>query len=195
MRSDWALPICTGQERLKDEKGDKVHPTQKPEALLHRIIVGTSGIGDVVLDPFMGTGTTGAVAKRLGRNFIGIEREQTYFNHAKSRIENSSTFSEPSLQTAKSQRAAPRIPFGALVERGLLRPGETLKSRDGKNTAKVRADGTLFSGSSSGSIHQLGAMFENAPSCNGWTYWHFTRDGKQIPIDLLRQAVRTEIDE
>lgn len=195
MRSDWSLPLATGGERLKDKNGDKAHPTQKPEALLHRIILGSTKVGDVVLDPFMGTGTTGAVAKKLGRNFIGIEREPQYLELAKTRIENISTHPAESLNTAQSKRSAPRIPFGALIERGMLRPGEVLRSPEGKHTARVRADGTLISGSTTGSIHQTGAALANTPSCNGWTYWHFLRDGKPIPIDFLRRAVRAEIED
>jgi modification methylase len=192
MRSDWVLPICTGHERLKDENGDKAHPTQKPEALLHRILVATTNPGDVVLDPFFGTGTTGAVAKMLGRNFIGIEREESYRKVAAARLARVRKFDSDAIAVSTSKRAEPRIPFGQLVERGLLRPGEVLTSPRGK-TAKVRADGTLVTADATGSIHQVGAALEGAPSCNGWTYWHFKRDGKSIPIDLLRQQIRSEL--
>ncbi len=192
MRSDWVLPICTGHERLKDENGDKAHPTQKPESLLHRILVGSTNPGDVVLDPFFGTGTTGAVAKMLGRDFIGIEREAAYRKVAGARIDRVRRFDREALETTRSKRAEPRVPFGQLVERGMLRPGEMLVSPRGK-TAKVRADGTLIAGDAKGSIHQVGAALEHAPSCNGWTYWHFKRDGKKIPIDLLRQQIRAEM--
>jgi modification methylase len=191
MRSDWVLPICTGHERLKDENGDKAHPTQKPEALLHRILVATTNPGDVVLDPFFGTGTTGAVAKMLGRNFIGIEREESYRKVATARLARARMFDSDAIAVSTSKRAEPRVPFGQLVERGLLRPGEVLTSPRGK-TAKVRADGTLVTADATGSIHQVGAALEGAPSCNGWTYWHFRRDGKSIPIDLLRQQIRSE---
>lgn len=193
MRSDWVLPICTGHERLKDDNGDKAHPTQKPESLLHRVIVGSTNAGDVVLDPFFGTGTTGAVAKMLGRDFIGIEREASYRKVAQKRIDNVRRFDRDSLQVSTSKRAAPRVPFGQLVERGMLRPGEQLFSPRGR-IAKVRADGTLVGDEVKGSIHQVGAAFEGAPSCNGWTYWHFRRDGKTIPIDLLRQQIRSELE-
>ncbi|SMY08310.1 site-specific DNA-methyltransferase [Flavimaricola marinus] len=194
MRSDWVLPICTGHERLKDDAGDKAHPTQKPESLLHRVILGTTNAGDVVLDPFFGTGTTGAVAKMLGREYIGIEREEAYRKVAKKRIENVRKFDSDSIAVSTSKRAEPRVAFGVLVERGMLRPGEMLVSPRGK-TAKVRADGTLIGDDVKGSIHQVGAHLEGAPSCNGWTYWHFKRDGKQVPIDLLRQQVRAEMRE
>ena len=193
MRSDWVLPICTGHERLKDEAGNKAHPTQKPEALLHRVLVATTNPGDVVLDPFFGTGTTGAVARMLGREFIGIEREAAYRKVAEARIAKVRKFDKAALEVTASKRAEPRVPFGQLVERGLLRPGEVLISPRGK-TAKVRADGTLIADEVKGSIHQVGAALESAPSCNGWTYWHFRRDGKQVPIDVLRQQIRAEMN-
>lgn len=192
MRSDWVLPICTGHERLKDENGDKAHPTQKPEALLHRVLVATTQPGDVVLDPFFGTGTTGAVAKMLGRDFIGIEREQAYRDVAEARLAQVRRLDSDALQVTTSKRAEPRVPFGQLVERGMLRPGEVLFSPRGK-VAKVRADGTLIADEVKGSIHQVGAAFEGAPSCNGWTYWHFKREGKTVPIDVLRQQIRSEM--
>ena len=192
MRSDWVMPICTGHERLKDDDGNKAHPTQKPEALLHRILVGCTNPGDVILDPFFGTGTTGAVAKMLGRDFIGIEREESYRKVAQKRLDGIRRFDRDALSVTTSKRAEPRVPFGQLVERGLLRPGEELFSPRGK-VAKVRADGTLIGNDVKGSIHQVGAALEGAPSCNGWTYWHFRRDGKTIPIDLLRQQIRAEM--
>ncbi|MBI1417030.1 MAG: site-specific DNA-methyltransferase [Limimaricola sp.] len=192
MRSDWVIPLCTGHERLKDEAGDKAHPTQKPEALLHRLLVGTTNPGDVVLDPFFGTGTTGAVAKMLGRHFIGIEREESYRRAAEKRIAAVRKFDRSALEVSTSKRAEPRVAFGVLVERGMLRPGEVLVNGRGQ-AAKVRADGTLIADDVKGSIHQVGAHLEGAPSCNGWTYWHFKRDGQQIPIDLLRQQIRAEM--
>jgi modification methylase len=194
MRSDWVLPICTGHERLKDENGDKAHPTQKPESLLHRIIVATTNAGDVVLDPFFGTGTTGAVAKMLGRDFIGIEREEAYRRAATSRIDRVRRFDASALEITGSKRAEPRVPFGQVVERGMLRPGEELFSLGNRYKAKVRADGTLIGNDVKGSIHQVGAALEGAPSCNGWTYWHFKRDGKMVPIDILRQQIRAEME-
>jgi modification methylase len=193
MRSDWVLPICTGHERLKDEAGAKAHPTQKPESLLHRVMVATTNPGDVVLDPFFGTGTTGAVAKMLGRRFIGIEREEGYRKVAQARLARVRALDSAALETSTSKRSEPRIPFGQLVERGMLRPGEVLVSPRGQ-AAKVRADGSLISGEHRGSIHQVGAALEGAPSCNGWTYWQFRRDGQLIPIDLLRQQIRAEME-
>ena len=193
MRSDWVLPICSGPERLKTGGGGKAHPTQKPEALLHRVLVGTSNTGDVVLDPFFGTGTTGAVAKRLGRRFIGMEREASYAAIARDRIAAVTAHDRESLRVTTSKRAEPRIPFGQLVERRLLEPGEVLVSANGRHTARVRADGSLVAAHTTGSIHQVGAELEGAPSCNGWTYWHFRRDGRPVPIDVLRQQLRAEL--
>jgi modification methylase len=192
MRSDWVIPLCTGSERLKDANGDKAHPTQKPEALLHRILVATTHPGDVVLDPFFGTGTTGAVARMLGRSFIGIEREEAYRSVAAERLARVRAFDRSALEITGSRRSEPRVPFGQVVERGMLRPGEVLTSPRGK-TARVRADGTLVGPDMTGSIHQVGAAMEGAPSCNGWTYWHFRRDGQMVPIDILRQQIRAEM--
>ena len=192
MRSDWSLPICTGHERLKDAAGTKAHPTQKPEALLHRILVATTNPGDVVLDPFFGTGTTGAVAKRLGRRWIGIEREAAYRAVAEERIARVRRLSNEALEVSRGKRALPRVPFGTLVERGLLAPGDRLESPRGK-MAVVRADGTLAVGRESGSIHKVGAALEGAPSCNGWTYWHIRREGVRVPIDEMRQQIREEM--
>ncbi|MCR9109954.1 site-specific DNA-methyltransferase [Marivita sp. XM-24bin2] len=193
MRSDWVLPICNGGERLKDAAGEKAHPTQKPQALLHRVLVGSTKPGDVVLDPFFGTGTTGAVAKMLGRDWIGIEREEKYREVAEQRIASVRRLDKAALETTTSKRAEPRVPFGQLVERGMLRPGEELLSMNGRHKAKVRADGTLIGNDIKGSIHQVGAHLEGAPSCNGWTYWCFKRDGKTVPIDVLRQQIRSEL--
>ena len=193
MRSDWVLPICTGHERLKNKDGEKAHPTQKPEALLHRVLVATTKPGDVVLDPFFGTGTTGAVAKMLGRDFIGIEREAAYREVAEARIAKVRKFDKSALEVSQSKRAEPRVPFGQLVERGMLRPGDKLVSPGGK-AAKVRADGTLVADDVKGSIQQVGAALEGAPSCNGWTYWHYTVEGQKKPIDVLRQQIRAEMN-
>ncbi|APX23274.1 MAG: site-specific DNA-methyltransferase [Rhodobacteraceae bacterium] len=192
MRSDWVLPICNGGERLKTADGEKAHPTQKPMSLLHRVLVGSTNPGDVVLDPFFGTGTTGAVAKMLGRDWIGIEREASYREVAERRLADIRAYDKSSLEVTRAKRAEPRVPFGQLVERGMLRPGEMLVSPTGK-VAKVRADGTLVGEDVKGSIHQVGAHLEGAPSCNGWTYWHFRKDGKTVPIDVLRQQIRAEM--
>tara|TARA_A100001011_G_scaffold101920_1_gene107374 strand:- start:789 stop:1910 length:1122 start_codon:yes stop_codon:yes gene_type:complete len=193
MRSDWIMPICSGKERIKNKIGKKAHPTQKPESLLHRILIGSSNREDVILDPFFGTGTTGAVAKKLGRKFIGIEKEKQYIEIAKKRIKDIIPHDEKSLEVTKSKRNLPRIPFGSLIERGILNPGEDLQSFNGRYIAKIRADGTLISHDTKGSIHQVGAILEGLPSCNGWAYWHFKVDGSTAPIDVLRQKLRSEI--
>jgi modification methylase len=193
MRSDWVLPICNGHERLKNDDGNKAHPTQKPESLLHRVLVGSTNPGDVILDPFFGTGTTGAVAKMLGREYIGIEREEEYRKVAKKRIAAVRKFDNEALQTTTSKRVEPRVPFGQLVERGMLRPGENLYSMNNRHKAKVRADGTLIGADVKGSIHQVGAALEGAPSCNGWTYWCYKKEGKTVSIDVLRQQIRAEM--
>lgn len=190
MRSDWTLALCTGQERLKDEDGNKAHPTQKPEALLHRVILSASRVGDVILDPFFGTGTTGAAAKRLGRHFVGIERDETYAKLAENRIKAVIPAAPEDLVVTGSKKAEPKVPFGALVEAGLLAPGDKLYCPKGEREARVRADGSLVSGALTGSIHKLGALLENAPACNGWTYWRFKTDTGLRPIDALRAEIR-----
>ncbi|WP_321450021.1 site-specific DNA-methyltransferase [uncultured Cohaesibacter sp.] len=190
MRSDWTLPICTGHERLKGDDGKKVHPTQKPESLLYRVLLSSTNPGDVVLDPFFGTGTTGAVAKKLGRHFIGVERDRDYIAAAQARIDAVEPVDLDALKTTQSKRAAPRIPFGRLLEEGLLKPGVELTDKRGKFSAMVRADGSLISGSHTGSIHKVGALVQGLDACNGWTYWHFDKDGAQEPIDSLRQIIR-----
>ncbi len=194
MRSDWLLPICNGGERLKNEDGKKAHPTQKPEALLHRVVLASTKVGDVILDPFFGSGTTGAVAKQLGRDFIGIERDPDYIALATKRIADTRRIEETELLETPSKREQPRIPFGWLVERGLLRPGEKLYAPSRRHAAKVRADGTIVTGEDRGSIHKMGAAVQGAPSCNGWTYWHVDIEGKLVPIDVLRQKLRAELN-
>ncbi len=193
MRSDWTLALCTGEERVKDGSGRKAHPTQKPESLLHRVILAASRPGDVVLDPFFGVGTTGAAAKRLGRRFVGIEREADYVALAKERIAKVSPASAADMEVTGSRRSEPRIPFGRIVEEGLLRPGDQLYCPRGRHVARVRADGSLVVGDLSGSIHKIGAMVQAQPACNGWTYWHFKTDKGLAPIDVLRAKVRAEM--
>ena len=193
MRSDWTLPLCTGEERIKGADGLKLHPTQKPESLLFRVILSSSKPGDVILDPFFGTGVTGAVAKKLGRSFIGIEREENYLAAAKARIAGVQPTSAEDLEIMGSKRSEPRVPFGAIIEQGLLNPGDVLYCPKGKRTAKVRADGSLAAGSHTGSIHKMGALMENAPACNGWTYWRFKTDRGLTSIDVLRAQVRAGI--
>ena len=194
MRSDWVLPICGGQERLKQD-GHKVHPTQKPEALLYRVLLATTETGDVVLDPFFGTGTTGAVAKRLGRQWIGCERETGYREAALERIEMALPLDESALETMQSRKDAPRVAFGALVEAGFLAPGAELFDKQRRWTATVRADGSIMSGRETGSIHGVGKALQGAPSCNGWTFWHFEHEGTVKPLDALRQLYLLSIED
>jgi modification methylase len=192
MRSDWLIPLCGGPERLRDGDGKKAHPTQKPEALLHRVLLASTRPGDIVLDPFFGTGTTGAVAKRLGRRFVGIERDPAYAVVARRRIAEVSPAASEAL-ALESKREAPRIPFGNLIERGLIRPGEVLFDQTRRHQARVRADGSLISAEHRGSIHAVGALVQGAPACNGWVFWYVQRNGQPLPIDSLRQLVRTEL--
>ena len=194
MRSDWTLALCTGEERIKDAAGLKAHPTQKPEALLHRVILSSSKPGDLILDPFFGVGTTGAAAKRLGRRFIGLEREPDYVALAKDRIAKVIPVSPEDLDVMGSKRSEPRIPFGQVVEAGLLRPGDKLYCPKGQHVARVRADGSIVVGELSGSIHKIGAMVQSQPACNGWTYWHFKTDRGLTPIDVLRAKVRAGLE-
>ena len=192
MRSDWTLPICSGSERLKDDKGEKAHSTQKPESLLHRVIVASSKPGDVVFDPFFGSGTTGAVAKRLGRHFIGIERDAKYAEVARKRIARVEPADSDAIMVTKGKRSEPRIPFGRVVEEGLLPPGSIVTSSTRRFSAKVRADGTLVCKDATGSIHRIAAHVQGLDACNGWMFWHYEHKGSLISIDLLRQKLRAE---
>jgi modification methylase len=190
MRSDWLIPLCTGGERLKDEEGRKAHPAQKPAALLHRVVLASTRPGELLLDPFFGTGTSGVVARRLGRNFIGIERDAGYARLARRRIAEEAAAPERALVETAGRREEPRIPFGWLVEQGLLQPGEILFDPARRWTAKVRADGTIISSDHRGSIHRVAAAVQGAAACNGWTFWMVERNGRPVPIDLLRQQLR-----
>ncbi len=193
VRSDWYLPICTGNERLKDAAGRKTHPTQKPEALLSRVILSASKPGDVVLDPFFGTGTTGAVAKKLGRSFIGLERDEIYAREARKRIAGVETLAAETIVQAPSKRTEPRVAFAALIEAGLMQPGTVLSDEKQRYKAIVRADGSLALGQVIGSIHKIGALAQGLPACNGWTFWHYPV-GKTIqPIDVLRSQIRDNL--
>ena len=198
MRSDWNLPICGGSERLKVD-GGKAHPTQKPEALLARVVIAASNPGDLVLDPFFGSGTTGAVAKRLRRRFIGIEREEQYIDIARERIGEVRPIEDLAMLALPAKRAQPRVPFGSLVEQGRIKAGDTLVCGKGRFRARVRADGSLVHEDSggtplNGSIHSLGAKLEGRESCNGWEYWNLERDGESIPIEDLRAEIRRAMD-
>ncbi|MCA3559429.1 MAG: site-specific DNA-methyltransferase [Aestuariivirga sp.] len=193
MRSDWTLPLCTGAERLKNAGGGKLHPTQKPEALLNRVLLSTTKPGDTVLDPFFGTGTTGAAAKQLGRHFIGIEREEDYARAALARIDATERLPQEALQVTTSKRAEPRIPFGSLIERGLVQAGDMLFDPSTRIAARVRADGSIAIKDASGSIHKIGAHVQGAEACNGWTFWHVKKGPNLMPIDMLRQQLRAEM--
>ena len=192
MRSDWLLPLCTGAERLK-KNGKKAHPTQKPESLLYRVVLSSTEVGDVVLDPFFGSGTTGAVAKQLGRNYIGLERDLHYAKLAGKRLARIQRVSDEDFVRTPTKKDLPRVPFGRLLESGLLQPGEVLTDPRGRYAAKVRADGTLVTDGFRGSIHQVGAYVQKAPACNGWQFWHVEKKGELISIDLYRQQLRAEI--
>jgi modification methylase len=192
MRSDWIFPLCTGEERLKDHAGKKLHPTQKPEALLARVILASSRPGDVILDPFCGTGTTGAVAKRLARSFIGVERERSYAAAAEKRIADIEPLPPAAVASFVTAREAPRVPFSALIERGMISPGARLRDARRKVTALVRADGAIAIGESVGSIHRIGALAQGLDACNGWAFWHVETTAGLVSIDALRAAIRAE---
>jgi modification methylase len=193
MRSDWFIPLCTGEERLKGRDGKKLHPTQKPEALLARVILAASRPDDVVLDPFCGSGTTGAVARRLRRNFVGIERHAEYAVAARARIDGVEPLAEPALASFMTAREAPRVPFAALVERGLVTPGVKLVDVKRRHRALVRADGAIALGEAVGSIHRIGALAQGLEACNGWTFWHVETAQGLTVIDALRARVRAEM--
>lgn len=196
MRSDWLLPICNGGERLKGADGAKAHPTQKPESLLYRVIMASTKPGDIIVDPFFGTGTTGAVARRLGRNFIGMDQDATYAKLATARIRAIDPIEKPELLLTPAKREEPRVPFGAVLERGLLKPGDRLFDQRRRHLAQVKADATLIASSRNGdyrgSIHKVGAEVQGLPACNGWTFWYYEHKGQLAPIDLLRQRIRAE---
>jgi len=193
VRSDWLIPLCTGNERLKDGDGRKAHPTQKPEALLARVLMAASKPGDVVLDPFFGSGTTGAVAKKLGRHFVGIERDRDYIAYARERIALASPVADAGLLAPSEKRAEPRIPFASVVERALLQPGAILTDGHERHQARVRVDGSIMLGDIVGSIHKIGALAQGLPACNGWTYWHYRDNGRLRLIDELRTVLRREL--
>jgi modification methylase len=194
MRSDWTFPLCTGEERLKGRDGKKLHPTQKPEALLARVILSSSRPDDLVLDPFNGTGTTGAVAKKLGRRYVGIERDPDYAKAAMKRIAEIETLQAPSIAPFMTARDAPRVPFTALIERGLISPGVNLVDAKKRHKALVRADGAVMLGEKVGSIHRIGALAQGLEACNGWAFWHVETKKGLTSIDDLRAKLRAEMD-
>ena len=189
MRSTWSLPICNGKERLK-KNGKKVHSTQKPESLIHRIILASSNKNDFILDPFLGSGTTAVVSKKLGRNYFGIEKEKYYFDATKKRLENTNIIKDEYLDTLQNNRTKPRIPFGSLVEMGLIKPGTVIYDQKKKVNAKIMVDGSIKYQQSEGSIHKVAAKIIGAESCNGWTFWHYKSGNSLKPIDDLRQRLR-----
>jgi len=193
MRSDWLIPLCTGDERLKGDDSKKLHPTQKPETLLGRVILSSSRPDDVVLDPFCGTGTTGAVAKRLGRRFIGIERDATYAQAAERRIDGILPLPAASFAPFMTAREAPRIPFLTLIENGMLKPGAMLTDAKRRYKAMVRADGALALGNQVGSIHRMGAAAQGLDACNGWTFWHLETSKGLVSIDSFRSEMRANL--
>jgi modification methylase len=194
VRSDWTFALCTGEERIKGDDGKKLHPTQKPEALLARVVLASSRPNDVILDPFCGTGTTGAVANRLGRRFIGIEREATYARAAMTRIAAVEPLPENAIASFMTAREAPRIPFSSLIERGLIRPGTRLVDAKRRHKALVRADGAIALGDAVGSIHRIGAVAQGLEACNGWSFWHLETADGLTSIDALRAEVRAAMD-
>jgi modification methylase len=194
-RSDWFLPVCGGPERLRDERGRKSHPTQKPEALLQRILLAASNAGDLVLDPFFGSGTTGAVARKLRRSFIGIERDRAYVEAARKRIDAVEPLPEEAVAAAPTRRSEPRVAFSSVVEAGLIHPGERVLDLRRRHAALVRADGALALGPAVGSIHKIGALAQGLPACNGWTFWHVERAGGLTPLDDLRANIRAMMRE
>ena len=189
MRSDWNLPICNGKERLKKNR-KKIHSTQKPEALIHRIILATTNKGDSILDPFLGTGTTAVVAKKLGRKFYGIEKDKKYFEAAYERINKTNIIKDDYLDTIPNNKSRPRVPFGSLIEMGLIKPGTKLFDPKKKFNAMIMIDGSLKCQRTEGSIHKVAAKMIGAESCNGWTYWHYQSGNSFKPIDELREKLR-----
>src|SRR5882757_10747123 len=195
VRSDWTLPLCTGEERLKGLDGKKLHPTQKPEALLARVILASSRPDDLVLDPFNGTGTTGAVATHLGRRYIGIERDPNYAKAAEQRIASVEPLEAPTLAPFMTAREAPRVAFSLLVERGMISAGAKLVDAKKKHRVLVRADGAVAFGDAVGSIHRMGALAQGLDACNGWTFWHLETSKGLISIDAMRAEIRAEMAE
>jgi modification methylase len=193
VRSDWTLPLCTGEERLKGNNGKKLHPTQKPEALLARVLLSSTRPDDLVLDPFSGTGTTGAVAKRLGRRFVGCEQDAKYAKAAEKRIAATKPLEAPSIAPFVTAREAPRVPFATLIERGLVTPGACLVDSKKRHKALVRADGAVSLDGTVGSIHRIGAIAQGLDACNGWTFWHLETPKGLTLIDELRAKVRAEM--
>ena len=192
MRSDWYIPICSGKERLRKDNNQRSHPTQKPEALLYRILLASTNKGDLVFDPFSGSGTTAVVAKKLQRNFIGIEKDKDYVKLSKERLKKTQILEENVVTIAKSRKELPKVPFGELVEQGIIPPGAVLTDKKERFKATVSIDGTLKIKDLSGSIHQVGAKIQGLPSCNGWDFWHIKNKSKSVLLDEVRSNYRKD---
>ena len=190
MRSTWNFPICSGKERIK-KNGLKVHSTQKPESLIHRIMLASSNKKDFILDPFLGSGTTAVVSKKIGRLYCGIEKEKKYIEAAIERIRKTNPIKDEYLDVIENNKSKPRIPFGSLIELGVIKPGSEIYDQKKKFFAKVMIDGSIKYKGNEGSIHKVAAQILGAESCNGWTYWHYQEGNKLKPIDDLRQRLRT----
>ena len=188
MRSDWLIPICSGKERIKKNR-KKIHSTQKPESLLHRIILASTNKGDTIFDPFLGTGTTAVVAKKLGREYFGIEQNKNYFLSAKKRIHATKQIEDNNLDTIENNKSKPRIPFGSLIELGVIKPGTKIYDQKKEINARIMVDGSIKYKDSAGSIHKVAAKILGSESCNGWTYWYYQSGDRLKPIDELRQKL------
>ena len=192
MRSDWYIPICSGKERLRENNNQRSHPTQKPEALMYRIILSSTNKGDIILDPFLGSGTTAVVAKKLQRNFIGIEQDKEYISLAKKRLKQTKVLNDEVVKMKKSRKDLPKVPFGELVEQGIIPPGAVLTDKKEKYKATVTVDGSLKINNISGSIHQVGATIQGLSNCNGWDFWHIKIKSTSILLDEVRDKYRNK---
>ncbi len=192
MRSDWYIPICSGKERLRENNNQRSHPTQKPEALMYRIILSSTNKGDIILDPFLGSGTTAVVAKKLQRNFIGIEQDKEYISLAKKRLKQTKVLNDEVVKMKKSRKDLPKVPFGELVEQGIIPPGAVLTDKKEKYKATVTVDGSLKINNISGSIHQVGATIQGLSNCNGWDFWHIKNKSTSILLDEVRDKYRNK---
>ena len=192
MRSDWYIPICSGKERLRENNNQRSHPTQKPEALMYRIILSSTNKGDIILDPFLGSGTTAVVSKKLQRNFIGIEQDKQYISLAKKRLKQTKVLNDEVVKMKKSRKDLPKVPFGELVEQGIIPPGAILTDKKEKYKAIVTVDGSLKIKNISGSIHQVGATIQGLSNCNGWDFWHIKNKSTSILLDEVRDKYRNK---
>ena len=192
MRSDWYIPICSGKERLRENNNQRSHPTQKPEALMYRIILSSTNKGDIILDPFLGSGTTAVVTKKLQRNFIGIEQDKEYVSLAKKRLKQTKVLNDEVVIMKKSRKDLPKVPFGELVEQGIIPPGAVLTDKKEKYKATVTVDGSLKINNISGSIHKVGAKIQGLSNCNGWDFWHIKNKSTSILLDEVRDKYRNK---